>query len=106
MLNQARKEETLRERTSSNALGYFHFFLLPTEMADFETLIDMTLKVKTEENFEIKREVENFDDEETQRDIALLEENLDSGISPFWFHEFFLDIHMSILIPRVLFFRF
>merc|ERR1712018_131522 len=70
--------ETLRERTSSNALGYFHFFLLPTEMADFETLIDMTLKVKTEENFEIKREVENFDDEETQRDIALLEENLDS----------------------------
>ena len=55
-------------------------------MADFETLIDMTLKVKTEENFEIKREVENFDDEETQRDIALLEENLDSGISPFWFH--------------------
>ena len=75
-------------------------------MADFETLIDMTLKVKTEENFEIKREVENFDDEETQRDIALLEENLDSGISPFWFHEFFLNIHMSILIPRVLFFRF
>ena len=89
MLKQARKKETLRERTSSNALGYFHFFLLPTEMADFETLIDMTLKVKTEENFEIKREVENFDDEETQRDIALLEENLDSGISPFWFHEFF-----------------
>ena len=103
---EARKKETLRERISSNALGYFHFFLLPTEMADFETLIDMTLKVKTEENFEIKREVENFDDEETQRDIALLEENLDSGISPFWFHEFFLNIHMSILIPRVLFFRF
>merc|ERR1712062_635750 len=75
---EARKKETLRERISSNALGCFHFFLLPTEMADFETLIDMTLKVKTEENFEIKREVENFDDEETQRDIALLEENLDS----------------------------
>ena len=88
---EARKKETLRERTSSNALGYCHFFLLPTEMADFETLIDMTLKVKTEENFEIKREVENFDDEETQRDIALLEENLDSGISPFWFHEFFFQ---------------
>ena len=63
-------------------------------MADFETLIDMTLKVKTEENFEIKREVENFDDEETQRDIALLEENLDSGISPFWFHEFFFSIYI------------
>ena len=61
-------------------------------MADFETLIDMTLKVKTEENFEIKREVENFDDEEIQRDIALLEENLDSGITPFWFHEFFFSI--------------
>ena len=47
-------------------------------MADFETLIDMTLKVKQEENFEIKSEVDensdDFADEETQRDIALLDE--------------------------------
>ena len=45
-------------------------------MADFESLIDMTLKEKKLESFEIKREVENSDDldEQTQHDIALLEE--------------------------------
>ena len=51
-------------------------------MADFESLIDMSLKVKTEEEtFEIKREVEDFSedfvDEQTQHDLALLEETPD-----------------------------
>ena len=56
----------------------FSFFPPSTKMADFETLIDMTLKVKQEEDFEIKSEVENSDDfdEEIQRDIALLEDTL------------------------------